>query len=41
MKKLSIGMRLTLWYFAIFLLAEFVFRGRDVAHPAEEPVGHC
>jgi heavy metal sensor kinase len=24
-KKLSIGMRLTLWYFAIFLLAEFVF----------------
>jgi heavy metal sensor kinase len=24
MKKLSIGMRLTLWYFAIFLLAEFV-----------------
>ena len=25
MKKLSIGMRLTLWYFAIFLLAEFVF----------------
>ena len=25
MKKLSIGMRLTLWYLAIFLLAEFVF----------------
>lgn len=25
MKKLSIGMRLTLWYFAIFLLAEFAF----------------
>ena len=25
MKKLSIGIRLTLWYFAIFLLAEFVF----------------
>jgi heavy metal sensor kinase len=24
-KKLSIGMRLTLWYFAIFLLAEFAF----------------
>jgi len=24
-KKLSIGTRLTLWYFAIFLLAEFVF----------------
>jgi len=24
-KKLSIGMRLTLWYFAIFLLAQFVF----------------
>ncbi len=25
MKRLSIGMRLTLWYLAIFLLAEFVF----------------
>lgn len=25
MKKLSIGLRLTLWYLAIFLLAEFVF----------------
>ena len=25
MKKLSIGMRLTLWYFAVFLLAEFAF----------------